>query len=44
MEKPAEVMNAIEKKVNSIICKFRLPLTVSMAKDVRSANPPVISQ
>jgi hypothetical protein len=53
MANPAEAINAIEKKVNrATIPTFWLPIAVgisaklpfSIAKTVKTANPPVISQ
>jgi hypothetical protein len=43
MEKPAEVMNAIEKKTNRTVLKSRVPRGV-IAKAVNNDSPPVINQ
>jgi hypothetical protein len=42
MEKPADVINAIEKKINRMVSKPMASLVIANA--VRSESPPVISQ
>jgi hypothetical protein len=44
MANPADVMNAMEKKIKRAVCMFMFNGSFRMAKAVNSAKPPVISQ